>query len=606
MKLWGYLMITLTQLRWSNCFSYGDNNTLDLNKNSITQLIGANGAGKTSIPLLLQEILYGKNIKGIKKQDITNRNTNKNGYSIELLFNKDEDEYRIVLDRKSSLKLKLYKNGEDISSHTSINTYKTINNIIGVDDFKTFIQLIYQSSTDSLEFLTATDTNRKRFLISLLSLDKYVELHELFKKKAKELSDSIREVNGSINSIRSWIEKHESLDKTEKEELSIPELNNRWIDELAELKQKVNDIKELNNKINSNNEYKKLLQELDVDLIYKQLPAVKYNVNKLELDLNNAKRGQTTPQSMIKKIHSLGDKCPTCEQTITTDYKAELLSEYQHEIDSLKKEEEEILKILSETKENVKLQDMQKKVHQEFERLSILIDNSLPSATYNKEDLETEIKTLTNKITSINTEITRISKYNATVSAHNSKIKVITEQLVEFREQLEKQLRILGDKENLHTIVELLKTSFSTNGLISYKIESSVKELEKVINEYLSELSEFQIYFKLAGDKLNIEVLDNAGNITGVESLSTGERGRVNIATVLAIRKIMSSLTSTKINFLFLDEIVGTIDDEGKTAICDILLNENLNTFIVSHDWTHPLISKIHIVKEGNTSRIEE
>jgi DNA repair exonuclease SbcCD ATPase subunit len=132
-----------------------------------------------------------------------------------------------------------------------------------------------------------------------------------------------------------------------------------------------------------------------------------------------------------------------------------------------------------------------------------------------------------------------------------------------------------------------------------------VKELEKVINEYLSELSHFQIYFKLSGDKLNIEVLDDAGNITGVESLSTGERGRVNIATVLAIRKIMSSLTSTRINFLFLDEIVGTIDDEGKNAICDILLNENLNTFIVSHDWTHPLLSKVHITKEGKTSRIE-
>jgi hypothetical protein len=35
------------------------------------------------------------------------------------------------------------------------------------------------------------------------------------------------------------------------------------------------------------------------------------------------------------------------------------------------------------------------------------------------------------------------------------------------------------------------------------------------------------------------------------------------------------------------------------------LLQENLNTFIVSHDWTHPLIPRINIIKEHHISRIE-
>lgn len=599
-------MITLKELRWNNCFSYKDNNKLVLDSSPITQLIGANGAGKTSIPLILQEVLYGKNIKGIKKQDITNRHSNKNGYSIELDFIKEQDNYRIVLDRKSSLKLKLYKNDEDISSHTSINTYKNIAEIIGVEDFKTFVQLIYQSSTDSLEFLTATDTNRKKFLISLLHLERYVELHELFKKKAKELSDSIREVNGAVNNIRSWIEKHEAMDKTEKTEKEVPRLDAESVDKLAELKSKLNEIRSLNTKINSNNEYKRLLDELDMDLIFTEVPEKQFSSTKLELDLNNAKRGQLHPKSMIDKIKSLGNKCPTCEQLIDTEYQSMLLSNYQHEIDSLKQEEQEILKLLKETREIESLQTKKKKVQQEFERLNLLIDKELPTKPYNKDDLEKQIKELTDKIESVNREITRLSKYNAEVSAHNSKIKVIADQLVEFRDNLQEKLSVLKNTEDLHTIVDLLKSTFSTNGLISYKIESSVKQLERVINEYLAELSHFQIFFKLSGDKLNIEVLDDVGNITGVESLSTGERGRVNIATVLAIRKIMSSLTSTRINFLFLDEIVGTIDDEGKNAICDILLKEDLNTFMVSHDWTHPLISKVHIIKEGKTSRIED
>ena len=33
------------KLRWSNCFSYGENNELDLSSNTVTQLVGTNGWG---------------------------------------------------------------------------------------------------------------------------------------------------------------------------------------------------------------------------------------------------------------------------------------------------------------------------------------------------------------------------------------------------------------------------------------------------------------------------------------------------------------------------------------------------------------------------------
>ena len=131
-------MLTLKKLEWSNCFSYGDNNSVDFTESPLTQLIGSNGAGKTSIALLIQEVLYGKNSKNIKKQDIANNKSGKKGYHVRLEFSKAGDEYVIDLDRRSSLKLKLLKNGEDISSHTSLNTYKTISDIIGISDFKVF------------------------------------------------------------------------------------------------------------------------------------------------------------------------------------------------------------------------------------------------------------------------------------------------------------------------------------------------------------------------------------------------------------------------------------------------------------------------------------
>ena len=34
-------------------------------------------------------------------------------------------------------------------------------------------------------------------------------------------------------------------------------------------------------------------------------------------------------------------------------------------------------------------------------------------------------------------------------------------------------------------------------------------------------------------------------------------------------------------------------------------ISENLNTYIVSHGWTHPLLSKIEVIKENEISRLD-
>jgi len=196
-------MITLKRLQWDNCFSYGEDNDLILDDNSVTQIIGTNGMGKSSIPLIIEEALYNKNSKGIKKADIPNRYVN-DGYKIVLTFTKDEDVYSVNIDRKTNIKVRLEKNGDDISSHTATNTYKTIQDIIGVD-FKTFSQLVYQNTNASLQFLTATDTNRKKFLIDLLHLENYVELFDIFKEASRIVSSEITGIQAKIDTIEKWL-----------------------------------------------------------------------------------------------------------------------------------------------------------------------------------------------------------------------------------------------------------------------------------------------------------------------------------------------------------------------------------------------------------------
>ena len=142
--------------------------------------------------------------------------------------------------------------------------------------------------------------------------------------------------------------------------------------------------------------------------------------------------------------------------------------------------------------------------------------------------------------------------------------------------------------------------------MIAYKIENLVKDLEELTNHYLAELSDgrFTLEFVVSNDKLNVQITDN-GNIVDILALSSGELARVNTATLIAIRKLMSSISKSKINILFLDEVIAVLDDAGREKLVEVLLEEDLNTYVVSHGWTHPLLEKVEVVKSGNISRLE-
>ena len=89
-------------------------------------------------------------------------------------------------------------------------------------------------------------------------------------------------------------------------------------------------------------------------------------------------------------------------------------------------------------------------------------------------------------------------------------------------------------------------------------------------------------------------------------ALSSGELARVNTATLLAIRKLMSSISKSRLNVLFLDEVTNVLDDAGREKLVEVLLKEELNTYVVSHGWTHPLLEKVEVVKKGNVSSLDK
>ena len=597
-------MITLKQLEWNNCFSYGSDNILKLDDNTVTQIIGTNGTGKSSIPLIIEEALYNKNSKGIKKADIPNRYIGK-GYNIELVFTKDEDTYVVSIDRKTSIKVKLEKNGEDISSHTATNTYKTIQEVIGVD-FKTFSQLVYQNTNASLQFLTATDTNRKKFLIDLLHLENYVELFDIFKESARVVSLEINGIQAKLDTIEKWLTDNKLGDTNILPMLDLPISSDEDEKQFRHLTKEIENISEKNKKISKNNQLRSLLGQIDLQEAQSCTVTEKKSYDSLQAQVGTHTQVAAGSQRLIEKLNKLGDVCPTCEQEVDPTFKQSLVQTETGKVTKAEKEIERITEEIRQIKnENSEFEKAQK-LEADWKDLYRSIDKSLPPTLLDKQELESRLQSVRAQLLERKSELENTAKENERRTRHNTRITVIQEQTDAFLKELAEFQDVLGKQEGLLSNLDILKKSFSTNGLLAYKIENLVKELEELANTYLAELSDgrFTLEFVVSNDKLNVQVEDD-GKIVDILALSSGELARVNTATLIAIRKLMSSISKSRLNILFLDEVIAVLDDTGREKLVEVLLNEDLNTYIVSHGWTHPLLEKKEVVKEENISRLE-
>ena len=596
-------MITLQTLRWDNCFSYGAGNELQLDDNTVTQILGTNGMGKSSIPLIIEEALYNKNSKGIKKADIPNRYVN-NGYNIYLSFMKDEDRYEITINRKTNIKVKLEKNGIDVSSHTATNTYKSLQEVLGVD-FKTFSQLVYQNTNASLQFLTATDANRKKFLIDLLHLEKYVELFEVFKAASKEVSSISSTIAGKLATVEKWLDTNKLSDTSILPMLDLDIDTSEDEKALSSIMVEIENISDKNKKIQQNNQYKTLLDQIDIAAVSTST-ATLVSYDELQGELGSLQAVAAGAKRTLAKLEKLKEVCPTCKQPIDVSAeKAMIAVEQENYIEAtikIGKITKEIIRIKAENLEYQRNAQAQK----DWEELYRSYDSSLPLSMLDKAELDVQLEAVQSKLRKARTQLAENAAENEKRTKLNTRIQVIQEQTAEFVEQQEEYDGKLAGNQKLESDLEVLKKSFSTNGLLAYKIENLVGELEEMANEYLAELSDgrFTLEFVVSNDKLNVQITDN-GNVVDILALSSGELARVNTATLIAIRKLMSSISKSKINILFLDEVTNVLDDQGREKLVEVLLREDLNTYIVSHGWSHPLLEKIEVVKDGNISILE-
>ena len=609
--------ITLKKLQFDNMFSYGENNVIDLEKSRITQLTAPNGSGKSSIAMIIQEALYNKNVKGIKKGDILNRWSKKKSWKVFLTFaqNLGEGEvtYEVQVTRTgATTKVQLWEDGVDITEHKVLDTYKKINQIIGLD-FEVFSQLTYQSSTDLLEFLKATDANRKKFLINLFNLEKYIEIGDKIKTKATTVDRELVKLQGELKSIQDFLSVTDVPEK--KSEVFVPEVDQSLQQEIGVLQSELDNLTTTNKKIDKNNMYIEERNSLEFQTGLQEPAEFEYwdEYQTLKQDLIMIKRDMDEILKDVSNIR-VNDTCPACGQTIDTTHLEKLKADLEDQLNTKTTLHLEGMTKATKWSNEIKVIEDKKKAYadnkrkiERFETLAQLIDSSLPTEHPDASDIMAHIKVLSDKFTAQDELAFNALEHNKNVGIHNARVDALLEQKLDFTNRQNAVKSDTISKQSQTNSLNILKKAFSTSGIVAFKLENLTKELEVSINHYLSLLSDgqFQVEFKLDKEKLNISVINN-GIATPIETVSGGEFSRIQTSILLAIRSLLSKLGGSSVNLLFLEEITGVLDDEGKEKLIEVLQSEeHLNVFLISHDFTHPLIDKISIEKNENISSIQ-
>jgi DNA repair exonuclease SbcCD ATPase subunit len=533
---------TLQKLEFSNLFSYGPRNQLELSQNKITQLTAVNGSGKSSLALIIQELLYSKNVKGIKKGDLLNRWSKDKSWDGAIYFTCNGKQYSVTVTRTgATTKVKLLENGVDISEHKVLDTYKKIQDIIGLD-FEIFSQLTYQSSTDLLDFLKATDTNRKKFLINLFNLERYIEIGERIKAQTSTLEKELARTQGELKSIEDFLATVYVPEPMS--EVEVPAVDVESSVRIVDIQREISNIKDTCKRIDKNN---MLISEqeglrFNLTLAAPKTPDCMSDAVALEREIIILENELKTLKRDLANV-KINDTCTACGQPIDTshlvkiqtDLKAKIATK-EAQLSQSKQQAVEWDTEIAQFKQDTAAYTLNQQKILRFEQLSQLIDKSLPTEYPDYNLLVAEQTSLESVVAEQTRKQSEAIAHNKKVSAHNAKIEALREQKLEF---LVRQTAIKEDiltKSNEVNYLSILKKAFSTSGIVAFKLENLTKELETTINYYLSVLSDgqFQVEFALDKEKLNINVINN-GVSAPIETVSGGEFSRIQTSILLAI-----------------------------------------------------------------------
>ena len=159
-----------------------------------------------------------------------------------------------------------------------------------------------------------------------------------------------------------------------------------------------------------------------------------------------------------------------------------------------------------------------------------------------------------------------------------------------------------------YEVMRFWEKAFSQQGIIKFIIKNILDYLNNRVNYYTSFLtdSKYSLYFD---EELNEKIMTEDYSIQYI-SLSGGEKRKVNLAVMMALKDLLLLTDKDQSNILFLDEIAENLDEEGINGLYSLLqeIKKDKLIFIITHNkYLKTLLHsapRLSIIKSKGVSKV--
>ena len=498
-------------------------------------LFQSNSVGKSTLPDVILQGLFGKNLANITIEKMGNLYTGQKP-AVTITVERDGIDYVIKNDYENNL-CKIYKDGVLLDFTRKKDVLSEMEDILGLSFFL-FSQLIYVSPSTQSLFSNVSNDAQSKFIQSLLSIE---FINDINKKSSADLKTYKGEVNMQIKEINMYQQQVENLSK----QLDlVPTFDKTDFTEL---------INTLSADISRQDDMREIIKK-NYDKVKKELEQITKQEIELKSELKHLESALNKEEALIKS-----GICPTCQQN--TD------------------------KLLPKTDKSL-IKNLKKDIETIFEKVL--------AKKAELKTIEEELSKIASEI-SVNRSTLQQYKAGRENQTNAEKQESIRDSLMEQRTDainllITKQAELTELEDKVY-ILELISQSTSSKGYIKERVELFLALFNSELYELGKELLGTNYKISINKSKnVGFELFVDDSEITlNYSSLSSGFKSRVDLLISLALNKTVEILTGISINVLFLDEILSAVDSVGVESI-SLLLNKIKHKFpdklifIVSHN----------------------
>ena len=558
-------MIEFKTIRYKNFLSSGNYfTTISLNENKDTLIVGANGAGKSTVLDALTFSLFGKPFRKINKGQLVN-SVNEKDTKVEIEFNINKTEYRVLRGIKPNI-FEIHKDGKKLNEDCSANDQqKSLETQILKLNYKSFTQIVILGSASFVPFMQLSAPHRREVIEDLLDIKVFSSMSEILKDKLKVCRDRIKVLE---------LKKESFADKIVMQKRFIKQIEEEGENDISKKRQKIVDCDE------KFTDYQERVETLITGVSEKEKAMAEYltagdTVKKLERfrDKVNFKRQDASSELGFWNNNTT---CPKCTQSIEESFRLDKIGKLEEDIAKYKANVDELQEAVNaEEQRYAKFLGFQN----DITKLNNEISNNnihLSTTTKLKKDLEKEIQNITDKLENRTAENDKLEEYK-------TGLKNILSELTQLKDDYE--------------YLDQSKALMNDDGVKRSIIRKYLPLINRQVNDYLQRM-DFYINFTLDED-FSESIQTPMHERFSYASFSEGEKMRIDLALLFTWRDIARMKNSVVTNLLIMDEVFdSSLDGFGTDEFLKIVrfVLQDANVFIISHK--NELYDKFHYSME--------